>query len=96
MDNNMTIVGYACLVIAVVWVVYKVRLSYMSFGGTVMVTVYDAAFFPPVIGAFGLYFVGKSLGFEFPIWAYCVLAPVVGVLVGIAIRLAEELGDGRR
>lgn len=96
MDNNMTLVGYACLIVAVVWIVYKVRLSYTSFGGTVMVTVYDAAFFPPVIGVFGLYWVLRSLGINFSIWAFVALGFGVAVLVGIAIRVAEDLGDRRR
>lgn len=96
MENMMTLLGYVCLIVAVVWIVYKVRLSYLSFGGTVMVTVYDAAFFPPVVGVFGLYWVLRSLSVDFPIWAYVALVFAVAVLVGIAIRVAEELGDRRR
>lgn len=96
MENIMTLAGYVCLIVAVVWIVFKVRLSYMSFGGTVMVTVYDAVFFPPAIGAFGLYWVLRSLGINFPIWAFVALGVGVAVLVGIAIRVAEELGDRRR
>lgn len=92
----MTLVGYACLVVSVIWILYKVRLSYRSFGGTVMVTVYDAAMFPPFIGVFGLYWVLRSLGVDFSIWAYVALAFVVAVLVGVTIRVAEDLGDRLR
>ena len=91
--SAMTIVGYICLLVAVVWIVLKVRLSYKSFGGTVVVTVYDAVFFPPIVGVFGLYWVLPSLGIELPIWVYIGMVFVVAVLVGIAIRVAEELGD---
>jgi len=61
-----------------------------------MVTVYDAAMFPPFIGVFGLYWVLRSLGVDFSIWAYVALAFVVAVLVGVAIRDPEDLGDRLR
>jgi 1,4-dihydroxy-2-naphthoate octaprenyltransferase len=93
---NMSIVGYVCIIVAVIWIVLKIRLSYMSFGGTVMVTVYDAAIFPPFIGVFGLYWVAGSFGIDYSIWAYVGLAFAVAVLVIVAIRVAEELGDRRR
>jgi len=92
----MAIVGYACIVVAVAWILLKIRLAYMSFGGTVMVTVYDAAFFPPFVGVFGLYWVLRSLGIDYSIWVFVGLAFVVAVLVGISIRVAEEIGDRRR
>ncbi len=92
----MSIVGYVCLVVAVVWILLKIRLSYTSFGGTVMVTVYDAAIFPPLIGVFGLYWVANSFGINYSIWAYVGLTVVTVVLVAIAIRVAEDLGDRRR
>ena len=92
----MTIIGYVCLVIAVVWILHKLRVSYLSFGGTVMVTVYDAAVFPPLIGMLGLYWVLPTLGVEFPIWVYPIIGIGVAVLVAIGIRVAEELGDRRR
>lgn len=92
----MTAVGYVCIVVAVVWIALKVRLSYRSFGGTVMVTVYDAAFFPPFIAAFGLYWVLPTLGVELPIWAYIAIGFGIAVLVGVTIRIAEELGDRLR
>lgn len=92
----MTIIGYLCVIIAVVWILHKVRVSYLSFGGTVMVSVYDAAIFPPLIGAFGLYWVLPTLGFELPIWAFAIIGIGVAVLVAIGVRVAEELGDSRR
>ncbi len=92
----MTIVGYICVIIAVLWILHKVRVSYLSFGGTVMVTVYDAAIFPPILVVFGLYWVLPTLGVDFPIWAYAAIGLGVAVLVVIGIRVAEELGDRRR
>ncbi len=92
----MTIIGYICVVIAVVWILHKLRVAYLSFGGTVMVTVYDAAIFPPIVGAFGLYWVLPTLGVEFPIWAYVLIGLGIAVLVAIGIRVAEEIGDRRR
>jgi 1,4-dihydroxy-2-naphthoate octaprenyltransferase len=92
----MTIIGYICVGIAVVWILHKIRVSYLSFGGTVMVTVYDAAIFPPIIGAFGLFWALPSLGVDFPLWAYVALGLAAAVLVAIAVRVAEEFGDRRR
>jgi 1,4-dihydroxy-2-naphthoate octaprenyltransferase len=92
----ITIFGYICVLIAVVWILHKVRVSYLSFGGTVMVSVYDAAIFPPLIGAFGLYCVLPTLGFDLPIWAFAVIGLGVAILTAIAVRVAEELGDRRR
>ncbi len=93
---NMSLVGYACLAVALIWILIKIRRSYLSFGGTVMVTVYDAAIFPPLIGAFGLYWVAPTFGIDYSVWAYVGLAVVGVAVVAIAIRVAENLGDSRR
>jgi hypothetical protein len=84
------------MIVAVVWVLLKIRLSYNSFGGTVMVTVYDAAIFPPFIGVFGLYWVAGSFGIDYSVWLYVGLEVVLAILVAIVIRVAENLGDRRR
>lgn len=92
----MMYVGYTCLIVAVIWIVYKVRVSYASFGGTVMVSVYDAAIFPPIVGTFGLYWVLPTFGIEWSIWIYVAIGLGLVVVVAITIRVAEDLGDRRR
>lgn len=58
-----------------------------------VVTVYDAAFYPPLLTVFGLYWVLASLNINWSIWLYVVLVPVlIAVCAGI-IKLAEEFGD---
>ena len=91
----MTVVGYICMIVAVVWIVYKVYLSYTSFGGTVMVAVYDAAIYPPLLGVFGLYRVLPTYEIDLAIWVYVALWFGVTIFVVIAIRVAEEIGDRR-
>ena len=89
----MTIVGYACIAIAVLWILFKVRLAFQSEGGRMVVTVYDAALYPPLLTAFGLYWVLLSLEIKWSIWLYIALVPVlIAVCAGI-IKLAEEFGD---
>jgi hypothetical protein len=92
----MAIFGYICLIVAAIWITYKVCVSYTSFGGTVMVTVYDAAIYPPFIGAFGLFWVFRSLEINWPIWTYCLVWIGLTAFVVIAIRIAEDFGDRRR
>lgn len=89
----MIIVGYACLVVAVVWILFKIRLAYQSQGGRMVVTVYDAAFYPPLLIVFGLYWVLPSLQIDWSIWIYVGLVPVSIAVVAGMIKLAEEFGD---
>ena len=91
----MTVAGYICMIVALVWIVYKVYLSYTSFGGTVMVTVYDAAIYAPLLGVFGLYWILPTFEIDLAIWVYAALWFGVTIFVVIAIRVAEEIGDRR-
>ena len=92
----MTVIGYICMIVAAIWIIYKVYVSYTSFGGIVMVTVYDAAVYAPFLGVFGLYWVLRSIGISWPIWIYGAVWLGLTVFVAIAIRIAEEIGDRRR
>ena len=90
----MTIVGSILLGVAAIWFLYKLYLSYTSSGGTdLMLPVYDAAMYPPVMAAFGSYWVLGALGFDWPWWAFLLIWLVLAGLAAGAIRLAEELGD---
>jgi len=89
-----TVVGFALVIIAAVWVLYKVAVSYSSAGGTSeLVPVYDAAVYPPPMAAVGLYFVLGWLGIDWPIWVFIVIWVGVTLLVIGMIYLAQELGD---
>jgi hypothetical protein len=86
--------GYALLVIAGLWILYKVYVSFSSAGGTQFeVAVYDAAIYPPVIAAVGLYGVLPYHGVECSIWILVGIALGLGAVTAGVIRLAEELGD---
>lgn len=90
----MTVLGFVLIGIAVVWLCYKLYVAYHSGGGTsMMVPVYDAAVYPPMMSAFGAYWVVRWLALEWPIWAFIVIWVVTTALAAGAIRLAEELGD---
>jgi hypothetical protein len=54
----MAFIGFALLGVAVIWYVRKLYVSYTSAGGTdFMMPVYDAALYPPILAAVGLYLV---------------------------------------
>jgi hypothetical protein len=89
----MTFVGYACIVVAVLWILFKVRWAYQSQGGRMVVTVYDAACYPPLLIVFGLYWILPSLQIDWSIWIYIGLVPVLIAVVAGLIKLAEEFGD---
>jgi hypothetical protein len=92
----MTVIGYICTIVAVAWIIYKVYVAYNSFGGTIGVSVYDAAMYPPIFGVFGLYWVLNSLTIDLALWIYLVIWLGVAGFIAIAIRVAEEMGDRRR
>jgi hypothetical protein len=86
--------GYPLIAIAVGWIAYRMHLSYTSAGGTDFVmTVYDAAFYPPVMVAGGLYFILPSFEVNWSIWTFVGIWIGLAVLVGVAIKLLEVLGD---
>jgi len=89
-----TVIGYVLFVVAAGWIAYKMNVSYNSAGGTAFaVPVYDAAIYPPILTAVGLYLVLPGFGIEWPVWAYIAIGVVlVPVIVG-GIKLMEEVGD---
>ena len=89
-----TVIGYVLLVVAVGWIGFKMYVSYNSAGGTAFaVPVYDAAIYPPILAAVGLYLVLPSFGVEWPWWAFVVAGLALVPLVVGGIRLMEEVGD---
>ena len=89
-----TALGYGLLVVAVGWFLYKLYVSYSSAGGTQFeLPVYDAAIYPPVLFAVGLYFVLPNFEIIWPIWAFVAVAVGFGLVAWGAIRLMEEMGD---
>jgi hypothetical protein len=89
----MVWVGYVAIAVAVIWLLVKLRVAYGSAGGTVMVVVYDAVMYPPIIGVAGLYLVLSNHRIDIALWMYLVIwAVTTGVAAG-AIRLMEEIGD---
>ena len=90
----MAWLGYLLISIAVGWIGYRLYLSYTSAGGTDFeVPLYDAAYYPPVLLAVGLYFVLSGLDITWSVWVYVGIWLGVAVLVVAAIKLLELLGD---
>ena len=89
----MFFLAIACIAIAVLWICYRVYLAYNSFGGTVVVTLYDAAFYPPVLITFGLNRILVQREVELQWWVYGLIwLGVLAVVVGL-IKVAEKVGD---
>jgi hypothetical protein len=89
----MVWVGYLAIAVAVIWLLVKLKVAYGSAGGTVMVVVYDAVMYPPIIGVVGLYLVLSNYQINLAIWIYLIIwAVTTGVAAG-GIRLMEEIGD---
>ena len=90
----MIIVGYICIAVAVIWLTIKLYVSYSSAGGTAgMSPVYDAAYYPPVLIAFGLYWVLPTFEINWSIWIFFGIWIGLALLFAGGIRLMEELGD---
>lgn len=89
----MVWLGYLAILVAVIWIVAKLYVAYNSAGGTIMVVVYDAALYPPILIAVGLYFVLPTYDVELAVWIYFAIWAAVTALVAGLIRLMEELGD---
>jgi uncharacterized membrane protein len=89
-----TVIGYVLLVVAAGWIAYKMSVSYNSAGGTAFaVPVYDAAIYPPILTAVGLYLVLPSFTIDWSVWIYIAIGLVLVPVVVGAIRLMEEVGD---
>ena len=90
----MTIVGYICIAIAVVWFLFKSYVAYSSAGGTAsMSPYYDAAMYPPILTAFGLYWVLPTFEINWSIWIFVGIWLGLAALIAGALRLLVELGD---
>ena len=86
-----TVIGYALIVISIGWIAYKMNVSYNSAGGTAFaVPVYDAAIYPPILTAVGLYLASPSMGIEWPVWIYVAIG-----LVLIPVIVGDNSFDGR-
>jgi hypothetical protein len=85
--------GYAAVAVSVLWILYKLYVAYGSCGGTVEVVVYDAAVYPPILGAVGLYLVLSNHQVQLAFWIYMAIWAVVTAVVVGAIRLMMEIGD---
>lgn len=88
------ILGYVLMVAAAGWFLYKAVVSYNSAGGTdFAVPVFDAAVYPPIMTAVGLYLVLDHYEIGWSKWIYVAIwLGLTAVAVG-AIKLAEEIGD---
>jgi len=89
----MTIIGWILIVVAALWLIYKVYLAYQSSGGRMVVTVYDAAVYPPLMVAAGLFWVLPTFGVNLSIWIYIGIAAGLVILAAGCIKIAEEIGD---
>ena len=90
----MILFSYAIIVIAAVWFLYKLYLSYSSAGGTdFLISVYDAAMYPPVIAVVGLYFVLPTYEINWSIWIYGGIWIGLTAVAALSLRIVEEIGD---
>ena len=91
---TMVLIGFALLAIAVVWYLRKLYVSYTSAGGTdFMMPVYDAALYPPILAAVGLYLVLGYFEVTLAIWIYVGIWFGSALLAAVTIKLVELVGD---
>ena len=89
----MIIVGYICIAIAVVWFLFKAYVAYSSVGDTLGTVYKDAALYPPILTAFGLYWVLPTFDINWSIWIFLGIWLGLAPLVYGALWLMVELGD---
>jgi hypothetical protein len=90
----MIFIGYAMIGAAAIWFLYKLYVSYTSAGGTdFALPVFDAALYPPILVAVGLYLVLPAYEVNWSVWIYIAIWVGSTVLAVAAIKLAEFLGD---
>ena len=86
--------GIGLIVVAIAWLLYKTFLAFNSEGGTdLMLVVYDAAVYPPLLAAVGVYLVAQYRQLSWPWWSYLVLWLVLTAAAAGMICLCEEIGD---
>ncbi len=90
----MALIGFALLGIALIWFLRKLWVSYTSAGGTdFMMPVFDAALYPPILAAVGLYLVLGYFKVDLSIWVYVAIWFGSTALAAGTIKLAELMGD---
>lgn len=90
----MTIAGFALCAVGLIWIFYKLSVSYSSAGGTAyQVPVYDAAVYPPILLAVGTFLIARGMHLGWPIWVPILVWVVGTAAVAGSIKLLEELGD---
>ncbi len=90
----MIYIGCPVIVIAVIWLFYKMHLSYHSAGGTnLMDPIYDAAVYPPILMAVGLYLVLGALGYDWPYWYYIGIWALAAALFAGLLKGCMAMGD---
>lgn len=90
----MIVIGFAMIGVATIWFLYKLYISYTSAGGTdFAMPVFDAALYPPILCAVGLYLVLKAYEVTWSVWIYVGIWFGSTVLAVAIIKLAEHLGD---
>jgi hypothetical protein len=87
------IVGYICIAIAVVWFIVKAYVAYSSVGDTLGTVYKDAALYPPILTAFGLFLVLPTLEINWPWWIFLGLWLGSAALAWGALWGMVELGD---
>ena len=92
----MLALGIGLIAIAIAWLLYKTILAFNSAGGTdMMLVVYDAAVYPPILATVGVYLLAQSRQLGWPLWSFLILWPVLIAVAAGTIRLSEEIGDRR-
>jgi hypothetical protein len=86
--------GAALIAVATGWFFYKVYVAYTSAGGTdFAMPIYDAAMYPPMMLALGLYLTLTALEMTYSIWIYVGIWVVATLLAVGLLWLTEQLGD---
>ena len=90
----MIFFGAALIAVAAGWFFYKVYVAYTSAGGTdFAMPIYDAAMYPPMMLAIGLYLTLTALEMTYSIWIYVGIWVVATLLAVGLLWLTEQLGD---
>jgi len=92
----MLAIGIGLIVLAAAWLLYKTCLAFNSGGGTdMMLVVYDAAVYPPLLATIGAYLLVQTRQLNWPLWSYLLLWLGLTAAAAGLIRVSEEIGDRR-